>query len=224
MFRTLHRLLSAERQIDEHLSKDICCTDTVDVSRLPSPLADLGHQRDRFLHFIENHVPDQVRLLFHDIRNDSPYYKRKITREFARKAQGVFVEFVSGTQPALGGGSDQRDEDDMRDDAVYTATHPWPGNAPKYESRLGTSDEEANVLLQGTNLEAYVFEHPEVGQRGHYLVSNYDRLVINESVFGRDLIAGPLPGFAIIQIDQYTIFWWRNIEALDYIPQRDMLV
>lgn len=223
-FRTLQRLVSAKGQSNEHLSKDICCTDTVDVSRLPSPLADLGHQRDKFLHFIENHVPDQVRLLFHAIRNDPRTYRRIIARAFAAEAQGVFVEFLTGTQPGPGEGSDQSEEDDMRDDAIETATHCWPGNAPRFESGLGPNHEEANFSLQGTKLQACVLEDHEVGRRHHYLVNDYHRLVINESVFGQDLIAGPLPEFAIIQIEQTTLFWWRTIGALNYIPPRDRLV
>lgn len=211
-------------QIKQHLPKNVCCTDTVDVSRLPSPLADVGHQRDRFLHFIDKHVPDQVRLLFHQIRTHSQYFKREIARAFVREAQGVFVEFLSGTEPNPRGGSDQDKEDDGDDDAIKTAMHCWPRDAPKFEVGLCPNGEEASILLQGTKLEACIFESPETGQRGHFLVNDYDRLIINESVFGRDLTAGPLPEFAVIQIDQYTLFWWRTIQALDYSPQKDTLV
>ena len=38
--------------------------------------------------------------------------------------------------------------------------------------------------------------------------------------YGRESFAvGPLPEYAIIQIEEAVIFWWRNEVALDYVPE-----
>lgn len=221
-FGRLQHFDATDPQITPCISKGIYCTDTVDVSRLPSPLADLGYEREPILHFIDSHVPDQVRLLFHEIRNDSPNYSNRITRALASKAQGVFVEFLPGIRPAPEGNSDQRkvNEDDVN---INTAIHCWPANASKVEFTLGTH-REAGALLRGTKPEAYVSDDPETGRSGQYVVNNYDQLVINESVCGHDLMVGPLPEFAILQFDGHTLFWWRSLRSLSHAPHRDALV
>jgi len=216
--RRLEEFASAGWQITEDLPEGVCCADTVDLSRIPSPLADLGNQQERFLHFIDNHVPDQVRLLFREMLHDSTYYKREITRAFMERAQGVFVEYMSGTRPTPAGASDQRDKDVEMFGDVESFLHSWSSDTPSLVAELGPYGE-------GILLKTCAFENPKLRQRGQFVLNgDYHHLVINESVFGQDLIAGPLPEFAVIQIGQHTLFWWRTLRALDYVPHKDALI
>ena len=53
-----------------------------------------------------------------------------------------------------------------------------------------------------------------------YFIINTDLqcLAINESAIGINLIAGPLPDFAVITIGRIPLFWWRTQAARYYTP------
>lgn len=52
----------------QDLCKKICCVDTVDPSRVPSPFADLADREDSFMHIIGHHVHPAVTNLFDNLQ------------------------------------------------------------------------------------------------------------------------------------------------------------
>lgn len=156
----------------------------------------MGNQQARTLHFVNNHSPDQVRRLYNLIRSDKANYRREIIGAF-EDAQGVFVE--ARPRPHM-----------------TTKMHKWP-----------TGDASLDALLDpvfGGRLEACTIDRTEEHQPGHFISIDNQLLTINDSIFGQGLLVGPLPEFAIIQLGQRTLFWWRSIEALDYVPNGSALV
>ena len=54
---------------------------------------------------------------------------------------------------------------------------------------------------------------------GYFVVNlNLENLAINESAVSPNLIAGPLPDFALLTIGSIAVFWWRTKSAWDYSP------
>jgi len=61
---------------------------------------------------------------------------------------------------------------------------------------------------------------PNSDEHAYFFINRYlDFLVINDWAIGRDLIAGPLPDFAINTIGHIAAFWWRSAGDWDYVPE-----
>ena len=63
------------------------------------------------------------------------------------------------------------------------------------------------------NLETGEFE---------YFVENEDSvyLSINGIHVDSSVIAGPLPSFAVFELQDFSMFWWQTVTALEYMPVR----
>ena len=56
-------------------------------------------------------------------------------------------------------------------------------------------------------------------EEGFFIINkDFERFLVNGQVMSRGGVAGPLPDFAVIELDSNAIFWWRNREALSYSP------
>ena len=57
------------------------------------------------------------------------------------------------------------------------------------------------------------------GEYDYYMMPhNLDDVVINGVYVDRYRIAGPLPDFAVLELEQCSYFWWRTADALEYVP------
>lgn len=46
-------------------------------------------------------------------------------------------------------------------------------------------------------------------------------IVVNDSAFRKNLLVGPLPDFAALEVAGHTLFWWGSKEALYYTPKTE---
>lgn len=71
----------------------------------------------------------------------------------------------------------------------------------------------------GTVLDIHRRQYIKTGLASCFICNEeLELLIINEKVIGRGLLAGPLPEFAVIQINQLVLFWWATLSALNYAP------
>lgn len=66
---------------------------------------------------------------------------------------------------------------------------------------------------------------PSPGEFRHFIV-NFDRtsLSINGIPIGSSTLAGPLPEFAVIEIQGSLLFWWGSAAALEFVPDEQSAV
>lgn len=68
------------------------------------------------------------------------------------------------------------------------------------------------------DLEIRRVENLESNKVGYFLLSaGLDLVAINESAIGANLIAGPLPDFAMITVGDFAAIWFRTLSARKYI-------
>lgn len=54
---------------------------------------------------------------------------------------------------------------------------------------------------------------------GYFIINtDFENLAVNEHAVGSNLIAGPLPDFAVITLGHAALFWWRTHAAIHYSP------
>lgn len=54
----------------------------------------------------------------------------------------------------------------------------------------------------------------------YFVLNDFGRhLSVNGVPIGDGMIAGPLPDFAIINIDGVFVLWWGSQEGVEYIPE-----
>lgn len=154
-------------------------------------------QQERVLHFIDNHCPSQVRILYRMIRDDAARQRSRIVQAF-EDAQGVFIEAVP------------------KGSLITTRIYPW---------RTGVTNETFDLgPNKNDRLEVCTVDHTEGHHPGQFIVVNKNLLTVNESVYGPELLVGPLPEFAVIVFNRQVLFWWRSIQALNYVPHGVVLV
>ena len=52
----------------------------------------------------------------------------------------------------------------------------------------------------------------------------FDDVAINGFHVDQNRIAGPLPDFAVVEVERQSYFWWRTADALDYVPVKGSMV
>lgn len=63
---------------------------------------------------------------------------------------------------------------------------------------------------------------PDIAEQGFFVINkSREQIFINGQVMKTGAIVGPLTDFAVIEKNETVIFWWRNKQALEYIPGDD---
>lgn len=189
---------------------ELCCIDTVDLSRIPSPLAGLADEADRIMHTIDNHVHPQVSSLFNRIYGgDNGDFAKLIEYLDESSHEGAFGALQSNgigpryfkVPPNTADFSLELNRRNRTDDGTHL----------ELNRRNGTDD--------STHLEVRVCRNARTGEIGYFLVNEQRNLFINENLIARNSMAGPLPDFAVIQVGYWVVFWWRSRAAMGYIPE-----
>ena len=80
----------------------------------------------------------------------------------------------------------------------------------------------AQVNPKRRAMEVFREDHHTNGPGYYIRWSNMNRVRVNGErgavVGGENFAFGPLPPFAIIEVEDVVIFWWRNIHALQAVP------
>ena len=182
--------MGLERCNAKEVGRDLYCIVAVDLSRIPSPFADLTGRADRPLHFLNNHAHPGVKVLFY----------RTCDYLYRSRRDDLIVE-NHGTFTALQHGS--------------TAELPF---APVRVSGSSFShDEEGTIQIVPLGMQ--IRRHATTGERGYFIVNeDCDICIVNDRYVGKRLAAGPLPDFVVAVTDHWTMFWWRTRAAVGYVP------
>ena len=196
-------------------SESICCIDEVDSCRIPSPFAfvDSGDQSAPFAHFVWEHTTDNLRNLYHPLNLNAVDYKASMVESLPSDgAGGRFYLLKKRThQTKAGGKLVDEGEGTEKDEIEY---HDYPRNVRKYCFKVNDSESE------DMQLDVRCLKNQRTGEIGYFIINNVIRKIsINDGVLGYKLAAGPLPNFAIIEMNDCAIFWFRNRAALDYVPK-----
>ena len=188
--RTLEDLASEGWDTQDFIS-EVCCVDTVDLSRIPSPLADLADRVDELKHVVDNHVHPQVSFLFNCIQGKDTARLISYLDEGPTGAFGAFQ-------------------------ADHMGPHFFivPPDTPEILLPLNRRD----GTIGGTHLDVHVRKNARTDEIGYFIVNKQRNLFINENLIARKSAAGPLPDFAVIQIGYWVMFWWCTRAAMDYRP------
>ena len=175
----------------------LCCIDTVDLSRIPSPLASLADHTSRIMHFIGNNVHPQVSFLFNCIYDGD---------------NGDFAELIDYLDE---GYSHHGPFGTFQNDGIGPRFFKFPPNNSNFllelNRRNGTDDR--------THLEVCARRNARTGEIGYFVVNEQRNLFINDRLIARNSAAGPLPDFAVIQVGYWVVFWWRSRAAMGYMPE-----
>lgn len=77
--------------------------------------------------------------------------------------------------------------------------------------------ETARLMIANERLNVRCGLQDADGASGYFIINRGEgQLRINGRRFGAKVIAGPLPGFAVIEIERLAMFWWQAPSAMDY--------
>ncbi|CAD6580995.1 MAG: hypothetical protein ASARMPREDX12_000332 [Alectoria sarmentosa] len=190
--RTLEEFAS-EGWDTKDFNRELCCIDTVDLSRIPSPFANLADRAESFMHIIDNHTHPRVWRLFRTI------YGADTASLMSRLDGGSPGAFV-----AL--------QHDMTLDQFFLVG----SDKPEFSLELTRGD----GTKAGASFDVHIRKNYKTDEVDYFVANEkLNLLIINEKHIGRKLAAGPLPDFAVILINRSVIFWWRTRAAMDYIPE-----
>lgn len=174
---------------------ELCCIDPVDLSRIPSPLANLADDTERIMRIINNHVHPQLSFLFHCIYDGNNGEFAELMNLLDKSPPGAFGAFHG--------------------DGMGPQFFAVPPNKPKFSLLL----DRRNGSEHRTHLEIRASRNARTGEIGYFVVNEQRNLHINENLIARNSVAGPLPDFAVIQIGYWVVFWWRSRAAMGYVPE-----
>ena len=183
--------LGLERCVNKEVGRDLYCTVAVELSRIPSPFADLTGRADRPLHFVNNHAHREVKVLYH----------RACDEIYRSRANGLHIE-NHGAFTARQHGS--------------TADLPF---APVRISRPSFwRDREGTTHV--VPLDVQIRTNAKTAERGYFIVNeDCDICIVNDRYVGKRVAAGPLPDFVVVLTDDWTMFWWRTRASVGYVPR-----
>lgn len=184
--------LASEEWDTEDLCENFCCVDTADLSRIPSPFADLADRADRVRHIIGHHVHPQVKFLFDNLQRGDV---AKLTTRLDERQPGAFGAFQC--------------------DGLGPQFFAVPQNPPKYLLELNKGFQSKG----DTDLDFRVRKNAGTGEIGYFVVNGRRSLFINEKQIAMNSVVGPLPNFAFIQVGHWVVFLWCTRAALGYIPE-----
>lgn len=198
--RTLKEFASEGYGI-QGFGRKICCVDTVDLSRIPSPFADLGDRAERLLHIVDLHAYEWVRRLFHNM------YGKNTAR---------LIDRLEGRPPGCPPGAFGFYQHETKINTGTPYLFFMRPDLPKTPLPLKKDNETtANI-----SLDFRVLKNAKSDEMDYFVVNEKkDVFIINEKMIGKKLAAGPLPDFAVILVGCYVVFWWRTQAALDYMPE-----
>lgn len=192
----------------------VCCIDEVHSCRLPSPFADSGDQSACFLHFVDVHTTDELRNLYHLLHDNAAECRASIVENFPGDGAGGRFCLLKKKAPHVKAGGKLGDEGENTEEKELEY-HDYPENAREHRFKV-TKDSEGGDI----QLDVRCWKNRRTGEVGYFVVNNVLRTIfINDCVVGCRLAAGPLPDFAIIEMNDRAIFWFRNRAALDYVPE-----
>lgn len=177
----------------KEFNRELCCIDTVDLSRIPSPFANLADRAERFMHIIDNHTHPRVWRLFRTIygANTAPLISR-----LDGCPPGAFVAL----------------QHDLTLDQFFLVGSDKPDFSLELTRGDGTN--------AGASFDILIRKNSKTDEVDYFAANEkLNLLIINEKHVGRKLAAGPLPDFAVILINRSVVFWWRTRAAMDYIPE-----
>ena len=68
-------------------------------------------------------------------------------------------------------------------------------------------------------------QNSETGEIEYFVTKrSLDTLSINGIIVNPAVRAGPLPDFAVLELERFSIFWWRTTAALDFVPVRESML
>ena len=179
------------------IDSDLCCTDAVELCRIPSPLANLTDQdqAERLMHIVDSHAHPGIQDLFHRVHDE--VYSSRIISGLDSGSHAVFCGLQFETQD-------------------HVDVFEVPYDRPKFSLRF--KDREATT--PGAAFDVRVCKNAKTDDIDYFIINkDYDLFIINDRVVGRRLAAGPLPDFAVILTDRWVMFWWRSRAAMDYVPR-----
>ena len=100
---------------------------------------------------------------------------------------------------------------------TYVARNNIVDSIDSSDSSSSTSENtDADKLLNVCRVQ-----NSSTGEIEYFVVNKgLGLLSINGVCVDPTVIAGPLPDFAVLESDHFSIFWWRTAAALDYMPVR----
>lgn len=76
-----------------------------------------------------------------------------------------------------------------------------------------------NLKIYGLQKEP-IFVANQATEFSYFIVNDFEqRFSVNGVPIAQGTVAGPLPDFAIIDIDGFFVLWWANQAGIDYAPQ-----
>ena len=92
-------------------------------------------------------------------------------------------------------------------------------NESKLEIRVFHTNSKSWLLDADMAIEVQRDRGSKPGVIQYFIINNgLNGFRVNDWWVEPSVMAGPLPDFAVIQIGQYSYFWWRTAAALDYKP------
>lgn len=183
--------LGLERCDTREVGSDTYCTVAVELSRIPSPFADLTDRADRPIHFVNNHAHPEVKVLFHKVRD---FIRESRASGHGTNIHGTFIALQHGSTAGL-------------------QCSPVRSGRPYFSlDREGTTP--------SVPLDIQVSENAKTAERDYFIINeDCDICIVNDRHVGRRLVAGPLPDFVVILNESWVVFWWRTRAARDYVPR-----
>ena len=182
---------ASERCDAREVGSDTYCNVTVELSRIPSPIADMRDRTDRPRHFVNNHTHSEVKESFRKVRN---FFQKSKAAGLGTSTYGAYVALQHGSNAGL----------------AFSRVRP---NRPHFP--LDKEETTPSVPL-----DIHVSRNAETAEEEYFIINrDCDICIINDRYVGRRLAAGPLPDFVVILTDQWVVFWWRTRAAVHYVPR-----
>lgn len=195
---------------------------------IPSPLADLGIRRAEWTAIV-NHLRSSVHKLFHAIADRNIDVEALKGDGFTEKGRSSIVCSLEDTAGLGDNGcyvdsDDESDQDDgpdlrwarIKDDCAITMSVSSLSMACQfdvcYTNIFGRAFPEDTLHLRRLKRES--------SREYRYFIVNASLapLFINGISVGIETVAGPLPDFAVLEIQDAVYLWWGVPATLDYVP------
>lgn len=165
------------------------------------------------MHQLDHHAHEGVRQLFRYLLDRKDLERAKVDSLFGEDAAGVFCYLDHTSEQSEDGALEPVSPRTEVPINLETRMVPAYRRIIPALSLSVSSERPSNIRTPAihsttTSLQVRYQQNDRTEENGFFILSNlFDPLIVNELVYGDRLLFGPLPDFAIIQVNQCPFLW-----------------
>lgn len=214
-------------------------------SRFGSPFAYVSYQNK--YDFFKGLLAENTCVLFDQVVAEASTLRERLSRGVALTTDGSNGQFCFLKKcDTLSTNSEAIDSDDsqlelscfeLNEDRLEIPLFVDPTSAAIHQTHVArdapvdsiNSSDLSSTKIENSKDDRIIdvrrVQNSETGE-SEYFVMNWslDLLSINGIDVNPTVRAGPLPDFAVLELERFSIFWWRTTAALDFMPVRQSML